>query len=413
MLWVNTKLIPQNCLGFRKAGSVLAIIILLQLVATVAVVPSSFAQSGTQIQINAAGATFPYPLIQKWTTEYEKLYPNVQFNYQALGSGTGVKDFIGYQMDFDASDAPLSTEEVSEAGGAIQIPETIGADVVAYNIPGIQSGMNLTGDVVADIFMGKITNWSDAKIQSLNPGMQLPSQPITVVHRSDGSGTTFVFTDYLSKVSSNWSTFVGKGKSVSWPIGVGVPQNQGVADAIQKNQYSIGYVELAYVLQHNTTHAQIQNGDGTTFVDPSEQSISNAVMTISSNLPSSDGDWSKVSITNAPGNDSYPISSMTYLLVHKDLAKVPGMTQEKAEAIINLIHWMVNDGQKYSSSLQYVQLPANIIQKDDAGLSEVTFNGTSLSSYGTVPEFGQVTPIILAVSVVLIMSVMYRSRLKY
>ena len=400
-------------MGFQRAASFLAIIILSQLVASAVVVPPASAQSGTQIQINAAGATFPYPLIQKWTAEYEQLYPNVQFNYQALGSGAGVKDFIGYQMDFDASDAPLSNEEESQAGGAIQIPETIGADVVAYNIPGISSGMNLTGDVVADIFMGKITSWNDAKIQNLNPGMQLPSQPITVVHRSDGSGTTFVFTDYLSKVSSDWSTFIGKGKSVSWPIGVGVPQNQGVADAIQKNQYSVGYVELAYVLQHNTTHAKIQNGDGTAFVDPSEQSISNAVMTMSSNLPSPDGDWSQVSITNSHGNDSYPISSMTYLLVHKDLAKVPGMTLQKAEAVIQLIHWMVNDGQQYSSSLQYVPLPENIIQKDNAGLSEVTFNGASVSNYGTVPEFGSMVPIILVVSIVLIMSITYRSRLAY
>lgn len=401
-------------MGISKTQSFLLIIIL-SLVAAGAnvVLPSALAQGSAPIQINAAGATFPYPLIQKWTAEYEQLYPNVQFNYQALGSGTGVKDFIGYQMDFDASDAPLSKEEAAKAGDALHIPETIGAVVIAYNLPGIPSGMNLTGDIVADIFMGKITSWNDTQIQSLNPGMQLPNQPITVVHRSDGSGTTFVFTDYLSKVSNEWSTFVGKGKTVSWPIGVGAPQNQGVADVIQNNPYSVGYVELAYVLQHNTTHAQIQNGDGTAFVDPSEQSISNAVAELSTNLPSSDGDWSQVSITDANGTDSYPISSMTYLLVHENLGKVPGMTQDKAQSIVNLIHWMVNDGQQYSSSLQYVPLPDDVIQKDDAGISQITFNGTALSNYGTVPEFGGIVPIILLVSMISIMSVSYRSRLKY
>lgn len=401
-------------MGISKTQSFLLIIIL-SLVAAGAnvVLPSALAQGSAPIQINAAGATFPYPLIQKWTAEYEQLYPNVQFNYQALGSGTGVKDFIGYQMDFDASDAPLSKEEAAKAGDALHIPETIGAVVIAYNLPGIPSGMNLTGDIVADIFMGKITSWNDTQIQSLNPGMQLPNQPITVVHRSDGSGTTFVFTDYLSKVSNEWSTFVGKGKTVSWPVGVGAPQNQGVADVIQNNPYSVGYVELAYVLQHNTTHAQIQNGDGTAFVDPSEQSISNAVAELSTNLPSSDGDWSQVSITDANGTDSYPISSMTYLLVHENLGKVPGMTQDKAQSIVNLIHWMVNDGQQYSSSLQYVPLPDDVIQKDDAGISQITFNGTALSNYGTVPEFGGIVPIILLVSMISIMSVSYRSRLKY
>lgn len=363
-------------------------------------------------QINAAGATFPYPLIQKWITEYENLYPNVQFNYQALGSGTGVKDFIGYEMDFDASDAPLSKTEASRAVDALHIPETIGAAVMAYNLPGIPSGMNLTGDVIANIYLGKINSWNDSRIQSLNPSFQLPNQPITVIHRSDGSGTTFVFTDYLSKVSRDWSTLIGKGKSVSWPIGVGYPQNIGVAEAILKNQYSIGYVELAYVLQHNMTCAKVLNGDGTTFVAPSEDSISNAVKASSNMLPSSNGDWSNVSITNSPGNDSYPISSMTYLLVHQDLGKVPGMTKDKAQAIIHLIYWTVNDGQSYSSSLQYVPLPDNIREKDDEGLSTITYNGQGLFNYQPAPEFGQIVPLMFTMSIISAIVITYKAGLK-
>lgn len=363
-------------------------------------------------QINAAGATFPYPLIQKWVTEYENLYPNVQFNYQALGSGAGVKDLIGYEMDFDASDAPLSKTESSRAVDALHIPETIGAAVVAYNLPGIPSGMNLTGDVIANIYLGKISNWNDSRIQSLNPSFQLPNQPITVVHRSDGSGTTYVFTDYLSKVNPDWSALIGKGKSVSWPTGVGYPQNIGVAEAILKNQYSVGYVELAYVVQHNMTYANVQNGDGTAFIAPSEDSISNAVKESSGMLPSSNGDWSNISITNSPGNDSYPISSMTYLLVHQDLGKVPGMTKDKAQAIIHLIYWMVNDGQSYSSSLQYVPLPDSIREKDDAGLSTITYNGQILFNYQPVPEFGQIVPLMFVISIISVIVITYKTGLK-
>lgn len=412
MLWLNTKFKQIHWMGFFWLVVFLFVIILLSLSSIDVKAQSMPAPpaANEQFQINVAGATFPYPLIQKWVTKYEQLYPNVQFNYQALGSGTGVKDFIGDSMDFDASDAPLSKTEAAKAGDALHIPETIGAAVVAYNLPGIPSGLNLTGDVIANIYLGKINTWNDTRIQSLNPGFQLPAQPITTVHRSDGSGTTFVFTSYLSKVSPDWSTLIGNGKSVSWPTGVGYPQNIGVAEAILKNPYSIGYVELAYVLQHNMTAANIQNAEGTAFIAPSEDSISNAVAASSQTLPASNGNWSDVSIVNSPGNDSYPISSMTYLLVHQELGQIPGMTKDKALAIIHLIYWIVNDGQSYASSLQYVPLPANVQQKDDVGLSMITYNGQSLYNYQTVPEFGQVVPLIFAISIISIIAITHKTR---
>ncbi|MDE2589204.1 MAG: phosphate ABC transporter substrate-binding protein PstS, partial [Patescibacteria group bacterium] len=278
-------------------------------------------------------------------------------------------------------------------------------------IPGIPTGMNLTGNVIANIYLGKISAWNDPGIQTLNPGFKLPNQPITVVHRSDGSGTTYVFTDYLTRISPDWSTFVGKGKSVSWPTGVGAPQNIGVADTILNNTYAIGYVELAYVLQHHMTYAKIQNGRGTAFIAPSEESISNAVKEYLETLPTSDGDWSQISLVNTQGNDSYPISSMTYLLVHQDLGKIPGMTKDKAQTIIHLIYWMVNDGQAYAPSLQYVPLPMDIIEKDDEGLSKVVYNGQSLFNYAETPEFGQFVPLTFIVATISIILITFKIRL--
>jgi phosphate transport system substrate-binding protein len=367
-------------------------------------------QKDQSYTINADGATFPYPIITKWITEYEKLYPNVQFNYQALGSGTGVKDFLSYKTDFGASDAPMSTTEKAKSGDSLQLPETIGADVISYNMPGIPSGMNITGEILADIYLGKITVWSDSKIQDINPGLTLPNQNITAIHRSDGSGTTYVFTDYLSKVSQDWSSLIGKGKSVSWPTGVGAPQNAGVANAIQQTPYSIGYVELAYVKQNNMTYANIQNSDGTKFLEPNADTISSAVNTLSDTLPQSDGDWSEISITNAQGGNSYPIASLTYFLVHKDFGAVPGMTEDKAKAVIHMINWMVTDGQQFSPSVYYVSLPESIQQKDSNALSTVTFNGTPLYNAQVIPEFGQTVSIILVITILSIIILSYKTK---
>lgn len=368
-------------------------------------------QKDQSFQIKADGATFPYPMITKWTTEYEKLYPNVQFNYQALGSGAGVKDFLSYVTDFSASDAPLSTTEKARAVDSLQIPETIGADVVAYNLPSIHSGLNLTGDVLADIYLGKIANWSDSRIQNINPSITLPNQPITTVHRSDGSGTTFVFTDYLSRVSQDWFSFVGKGKSVSWPTGVGAPQNAGVANAIQQTPYSIGYVELAYAVQNNMTYAKIRNGADTAFIEPNTESISSAVEQLSDTLPASDGDWSQISIVNAMGDKSYPISSLTYFLIHKDFGTIPAMTKEKAKATIHVIYWMVTDGQQYAPSVNYVPLPDSLKQKNIEALSTITFNGEPLFNYQESPEFGQTASVVLVAVMLSIVILSYRTKL--
>src|SRR5919108_6512874 len=224
-------------------------------------VKSSFAQG--QISINGAGATFPFPLIDAWRVQYQKVKPTVNINYQSIGSGGGVKQFTEKTVDFGASDAPLSKSEQKSAPGAVHVPETIGSVVVAYNIPSFPNkGLKLSGPIIADIFLGKITKWNDQKIQSMNPGVSLPSNNIVVVHRSDGSGTTFVWTDYLSKVSSEWNNRVGTSKSVPWPTGIGAPGNEGVAGMIRQMDGAFGYIELIYALQNNIPFGSVKNAGG-------------------------------------------------------------------------------------------------------------------------------------------------------
>jgi phosphate transport system substrate-binding protein len=248
------------------------------------------AQSVTTL--NAAGATFPYPLIDKWRVEYNKIHSDIQLNYQSLGSGAGIKLYTTKAVDFAASDAPLQPSEAAKVPGTLHIPETIGAVTISYNIPGIAKGLKLTGPVIASIFSGNITNWNDKMISSLNPDLTLPNQQIVIAHRSDGSGTTFVFTSYLSKVSPEWQTKIGQGKSVPWPLGVGGQGNAGVAGIVKSTPYSIGYVELAYVMQNNMTYAFVQNADGTAFVEPTLDTIAADAASAATNLPSADGDWS-------------------------------------------------------------------------------------------------------------------------
>lgn len=361
------------------------------------------AQSTTAL--NAAGATFPFPLIDKWRVEYAKLHPDVSLNYQSIGSGAGIKLFTQKTVDFAASDAPLQTSEAAKAPGTLHIPETIGAVTVSYNIPGISKGLKLTGSVIADIFAGKITKWSDTKITNLNPTLTLPDQDIIVAHRSDGSGTTFVFTSYLSTVSPDWKTSIGAAKSVQWPSGVGGQGNAGVANIIKTTQYSVGYVELAYVMQNNMSYAFVQNADGTDFVEPTLVTIAADAASASTSLPDSDADWSKVSIVNQPGKNSYPISSFTYLLVYKDLSQVNGMTQEKAKDVVNFLNWAIHDGQQYSSDLLYVPLPDAVVKKNEQAISSIGFTGEA------VPEFGSLASIILVVAVASIIVVSAKGRL--
>ena len=337
---------------------------------------SSYAQG--QITINGAGATFPFPLIDVWRVEYQKVKPNVSINYQSIGSGGGVKQFTEKTVDFGASDAPLSKSEQRSAKGAVHIPETIGSVVIAYNIPNFPNkGLKLSGPVIADIFLGKITKWNDPKIQTMNPGVSLPSNNIVVIHRSDGSGTTFVWTDYLSKVSSEWSNKVSKSKSVPWPIGIGAPGNEGVANAIKGTQNTIGYIELAYALTTQMPYAYLQNQAGK-FIEPSISSTKSAVSASASNLPKGDQSWESVSLVNAPGADSYPIASFSYLLLYKELSTNPSIDGTKAKALVDFISWAITDGQKFADKLGYVPLPDQVVKLDQDTLKSLTFHGKSL-----------------------------------
>ena len=331
------------------------------------------------ITINGAGATFPFPLIDTWRVDYQKVHPEVNINYQSIGSGGGVKQFTEKTVDFGATDAPLTQNESQKASGAVHIPETIGSVVAAYNIPSIpEKGLKLSGEVLADIFLGKITKWNDPKIQSLNKDKTLPGDDIVVVHRSDGSGTTFVWTDYLSSASPVWKEQLGKGKSVEWPVGIGAPGNEGVANAIKGTPNTIGYIELSYALTTNTPFAFIQNKEGA-FVEATLASTMAAVQTYVSLLPKGDGVWTNVSLVNAPGADSYPIASFSYLLLYKELSTDPNLDQAKAKAVVDFISWAITDGQKTAQGLNYVPLPDGVVKLDQGTLKSLTFKGQPIS----------------------------------
>ena len=338
-------------------------------------IKDSFAQ---QVTLNGAGATFPFPLIDTWRVEYQTVKPEVNINYQSIGSGGGVKQFIEKTVDFGASDAPLTPEEMQQAPGAVHIPETIGSVVAAYNLP--IEGLKLTGPILADIFLGKITTWNDPQIQSINPGLTLPAEDIVVVHRSDGSGTTFVWTDYLSNVSSGWDQQIGKGKSVQWPVGVGAPGNEGVANSINTTPNAIGYVELAYAITTGMKHAEIQNQAGN-FIQASINSTEAAVASAASSLPAGDQPWTNVTMVNAPGADSYPIASFSYLLLYKELTTNPSLNdQNKAQNLVDFINWAVTDGQQFAPDLAYVPLPDIVVQNVQETLGGLTFNGAPLQT---------------------------------
>jgi phosphate transport system substrate-binding protein len=344
------------------------------------IIPSSIfnVHAQNKIIINGAGATFPFPLVDTWRVDYKTIKPEVDINYQSIGSGGGVKQFTAKTVDFGATDAPLTAQEMQSAPGAVHIPETIGSVVAAYNIPSIpDKGLKLTGEVLGDIFLGKITKWNDPKIQSLNPDKTLPGDDIVVVHRSDGSGTTFVWTDYLSNVSSAWSQQVGKGKSVAWPTGIGAPGNEGVANAIKGTANTIGYIELSYALTTKTPFAFIQNKEGN-FIEPSIASTRAAVAAQSGALPKGDQPWTNVTMVNAAGKDSYPIASFSYLLLYKELSTDPNIDEPKAKALVDFIAWAITDGQKTGESLNYVPLPDTVVKLDQDTLKSLTYKGKPL-----------------------------------
>jgi phosphate ABC transporter phosphate-binding protein len=350
--------------------------------------PSKFQPSklSSKVTLNGAGATFPFPLLDKWRAEYNKINSMVDVNYQSIGSGGGVKQFVSKTVDFGASDAPLTEEQFKTLKNPIQIPETIGAVTVTYNLPGLDgkpigSGLKMTPDIVADIFLGKIKKWNDIRIATLNPEALLPDESIIVAHRSDGSGTTFVFTDYLDTVSKEWHEKVGKDKAVQWPIGVGAAGNEGVAGVVRSTKYAAGYVELAYAIQTNMPVAAVQNLEGE-FVLPSLESTKAAAGNAAEKLPKPWEDWSQVSIVDASGKGSYPIASFTYLLLYQELGDVPGMTQDKAQALIDFLWWAIHDGQQYSPDLHYVPLPDEVIEMSTEAIKKLTFQGKSLNIPG-------------------------------
>jgi phosphate transport system substrate-binding protein len=337
--------------------------------------------SSASITLQGAGATFPYPFLNAIITKYSTdVKPNVLVNYQSIGSGGGIAALKQPTptVDFAASDAPLSATDSANIPNALHIPETIGAVTIAYNLPGVPSGLHLTGKVIADIYQGTITKWNDPTIQNLNPDTMLPAQTINTVHRSDGSGTTFIFTGYLSASSTSWNTAIGQGKSVSWPVGTGSSGNTGVASSVNGIQYSIGYVELAYILENGMTVAAIQNPAGN-WIQPSLESTQLAVQSgASSGLPAGDASWTNVSLLNAPDANAYPIVSFTYLLSYKELNEIPGMTQDKATALVQFLWYIVHDGQDLAPGLSYAKLPSNVVQIDEATIQSITFNGQQI-----------------------------------
>jgi phosphate ABC transporter phosphate-binding protein/phosphate ABC transporter permease protein PstC len=329
-----------------------------------------------RIELNGAGATFPFPLIDAWRVEYQKIKPDISINYQSIGSGGGVKQFTEKIVDFGATDAPLTSLEMEKAREAVHVPETIGSIIVSYNIPEVpDSGLKLTGSILAGIYLGEITKWNDPQIQKLNPDLFLPTQNIIVVHRSDGSGTTFVWTDYLSNVNNEWKAQVGKGKSVQWPTGVGAPGNEGVASTVKSTPYAIGYVELSYALATRMTYAYLENQEGN-FIEPSIDSVRAAVASSATLLPRGDESWEQVSTTDAPGKDSYPISSFSYLLLYKELSTNPRIDSlDKARALVDFVSWAITDGQQFADDLGYVALPDDVVILNQDTLSSLTYKG--------------------------------------
>ena len=309
------------------------------------------ATASAQMMINGAGATFPYPIYSKWFDEYAKVDPSVRFNYQSIGSGGGQKQILAQTVDFGASDGPMSDDNLSKAPGKIlHVPTVAGAVVMTYNLPG-NPALKLDGETIADVFLGKIKKWNDPKIAALNPGAKLPDNEIVVVHRSDGSGTTFIFTDYLSKVSAEWKQKAGNNTSVNWPTGIGGKGNEGVSGQVKQTPGAIGYVELIYAVQNKMPYADVKNAAGQ-FVKPSMESVTAALGT--ANIP----DDFRFSMTNAPGESAYPIAGATWLLVYEQ-QKDPA----KGKKLIEFLKWALTKGEGMAKDLNYAPLPDEVQQR--------------------------------------------------
>ncbi len=312
--------------------------------------------------INGAGATFPYPIYSKWFDVYSTINPDARFNYQSIGSGGGIKQITTGTVDFGATDGPMTDQQLAEAPGRIfHLPMVMGAVVVAYNVPGVETELKFTADALADIFLGKITKWNDAKIASANPGIQIPDMPIIVAHRSDGSGTTYIWVDYLCAVSGDWKLKIGKGTSVNWPVGLGGKGNEGVAGIVKQTPGSIGYAELSYAVKNGLSYGLVQNKSGN-FIKPTLESTSLAASGVV--IPS---DF-RVSLVNSANAQSYPISGFTWLLIYKN-QKDP----VKGKMLVDFIRWAIHEGQAYADDLLYAPLPKDVVAIIEKKLEEVKY----------------------------------------
>ena len=341
------------------------------LVASVAAVAGAQSATSDGADLTGAGATFPYPIYSKWFDEYAKK-TGVKINYQSIGSGGGVRQITEQTVDFGASDAPMTDEEMAKAkGGAIlHFPTVLGAVVLTYNVPGVNRPLRLTGDAIADIFLGKIAKWNDPKLAALNPGIALPGTDILVAHRSDGSGTTFIFTDYLTNVSPAWASGPGKGKDVKWPVGLGGKGNEGVTGLVKQTPGSIGYVELAYVKQSKLPYAEVKNAAGQ-WVSPTIESVTAAAAGAAKAL-SANTDY-RVSIVNAPGREAYPISSFTWILVYANQSDAT-----KGKKVVDFIRWALHEGEGLASSLDYAPLPASTVAQLEKRLATIRTGAVGL-----------------------------------
>ena len=324
---------------------------------------------GSEVRMQGAGATFPNPLYQKWFSEYNRISPGARFDYQSIGSGGGIKQITTRTIDFGGSDAPMTEEEIRRTRGEVlHIPTALGAVGITYHVPEVRAELRLTPEVIAGIYLGRVSRWNDPAIAATNPGLRLPDREITVVYRSDGSGTTFVFTEYLSKISPEWKQQVGSSTAVRWPVGIGAKGNEGITGQIKQTPYAVGYVEQLYAEQNKLPVAAVRNAAGE-FVRPSLDSITAAAAGAAGAMPED----LRVSITDAPGETAYPISSFTYLLVYRTQRD-----QAKGKALVAFLWWAVHEGERYAREMSYAPLPPEMVAKAEAKINSITFQGAPL-----------------------------------
>ena len=315
-----------------------------------------------KIQITGGGATFPYPIYSKWFSEYNKLHPNVEINYQSQGSGFGIQQIQKQTVFFGATDGPMTEDQLNGAlGKVLHFPTVLGADVPVYNLPGVTTALKFTGPLLANIFLGKVTKWNDPALAAVNAGVSLPNLDITVVHRSEGSGTTYIWVDYLAKVSPEWKQRVGVATSVNWPVGLGGRGNEGVSGLVKQTPGAIGYVELVYALQTKTSYGSVQNSDGA-FVTATTESVTAAAASAAGKMPP---DF-RVSLTNPPGKASYPIASFTWILLYEN-----PKDKAMAKTFVDFMKWMLADGQAFAPALGYAPLPAEVVKLETAALTKI------------------------------------------